>query len=518
MSDEIEGMISRDQINARALATDHLMAGLGARSANGVVVTILVQFTVFALQILNTAWMARVLAPEDFGVVALALSVTGFVGLFAELGLSVATVQRRELDQNTASVLFVVNLLAGFAGMVLCFGLAAPAAWVFSDTRVFWAVVGLGCALPLSAAAVQHNALLVRGMRWWPIQLIGLASLGAGVFVGIVAASLLNAGYWALVGASAATAITRLTLLWFVCPWRPSRVREWASARTAVSFGAHMTGFNLTLFLARQLDVTLIGLFWGTAQTGYYTRAYQLMLLPLNAISGPLGAVFVPALSRLQGDPARWSAAFMRAYLIAAIIGCAFASIFIVTADHLVNLVYGPGWEDTTEIFQWLSWSMYCTFPMGAMAWAFVSLGNSKAMLKWGLISFVVLGITFVTAVPYGVLGVAKAYTIAIWSLTPVCFHLALRKSPVSTSKALIEIAPIWIASFVAAAAGLQTKNFTGFGLLPDLVLESAVTASAFALVGFVLVYRRYEYQQMAVSSWALLIAAISNRSQSKAE
>ena len=404
MSEGSQSKLRREQINSRALATDHLLAGLGARSANGVAVTIGAQVAGFALQILNTAVMARLLAPDDFGVVALALSVTGLVGLFTELGLSVATVQRRELDQNTASVLFAVNLLAGLAGMILCFGLAAPAAWVFHDPRVFWAIVAFGCVVPFSAGAVQHNALLVRGMRWWPIQLIGIASLGAGVLVGVIAATVLKAGYWALVAASAATALARLALLWLACPWRPSRIREWTSARTAVNFGAHMTGFNLTLFLARQADVMLIGWFWGASHTEFYTRAYQLMLLPLNAISGPLGAVFVPALSRLQADPGRWSDAFMRAYLVSAIIGCAFASIFIVTANHLVNLVYGPGWEETIAIFRWLSWSMICTFPMGAMAWAFVSLGNSKGMFHWGLLSFVVLGIAFAVTVPFGVL------------------------------------------------------------------------------------------------------------------
>lgn len=510
MADRRDGKLRRNEINSRALATEHLMAKLGSHSANGVAVTILAQGGSLVLQILNTAIMARLLAPADFGVVALALSVTGLVGMFAELGLSTATVQRRELDQNTASVLFAVNCLAGVAGMMICFALAAPAAWVFNDTRVFWPIVAFGGVVTISAASVQHNALLVRGMRWGALQLIGIASLGASVVVGVVVAGLFNAGYWALVAAGAATALTRLVLLWVACPWRPSRVIEWGSARSAVNFGAHMTGFNLTLFLGRQADVMLIGWFWGATQAGYYTRAYQLMLLPLNAISGPLGGVFVPALSRLQSDAARWSDAFMRAYLVSALIGCAFASVFIVNADHLVNMVYGPGWQETIAIFRWLSWSMLCTFPMGAMAWAFVSQGNSKAMFHWGLLSMTALGIVFAVAVPFGVLGMAKGYTIAIWVLTPACFYLALRKSPVSAGKALIEIAPLWLSAFVAAAAGLQAKRATGFGLVPDLIWQTALTLLVFSLVSLLLTYRRSEYRRMAASTFALMIGTIT--------
>lgn len=509
MADPGARNIDRDKINTRALATDHLLTGLGARSANGVVVSILAQGLSLILQISNAALMARLLAPDDFGVAALALSVTGLVSLFADLGLSAASVQRRELNQNTASALFAVNVLAGIVGMTLCFALAAPAGWIFHDPRVFWAILALGCIVPIAAAAVQHNALLIRSMKWWSIQSIGVASLLAGILVGVFAAAELQAGYWALVAASAATAVTRLVLLWMACPWRPSRVNEWTSARSAVNFGAYMTGFNLTLFLARQADVMLIGWYWGATDTGFYSRAYQLMLLPLNAISGPLGGVFVPALSRLQSDPARWRDAFMRAYLVSAVIGCAFASVFIVCADHVVYLVYGPNWQETIAIFRWLSWSMFCTFPMGAMAWAFVSLGNSKAMFQWGLLSLIVLAIAFSAAVPYGALAMAKAFTIALWLLTPACYFLALNKSPVSTGKALIEILPLWIAAFVAAGAGLTFKNEFSFGLISGVILESVATLAVFALTAVLLGFHRSEHRRTTVTSWTLVTDAL---------
>jgi PST family polysaccharide transporter len=509
MSDRRDRNLERDQTNTRELATDHLLTGLGARSANGVAVSILAQGVSIVLQILNAALMARLLKPDDFGVVVLATSITGFVGLFTELGLSTASIQRQELDQNMANALFAVNIVAGLIGMIACFGLAAPAAWIFHDPRVFWAVLSLGCTVPIAAATVQHSAILARGMKWWSIQTIGISSLAAGVLAGVAAATL-QAGFWALVAASAATALARLILSWMACPWRPGWVQEWSSARSAVNFGAYITGFNLTLFLARQVDVMLIGWFWGATETGYYSRAYQLMLLPLNAINGPLGGVLIPALSRLQSDPARWRDAFMRAYLLAAIAGCALASVFIVCADHVINLVYGPNWQETIAIFRWLSWSMICTFPMGAMAWAFVSLGNSKALFHWGLLSLVVLAMVFAMAVPFGPLGMAKAFTIAIWGLTPACFHIALGKSPVSTGKALIEIAPLWMAAFAAAGAGLSVKSATSFGHLPGLILELAVTVITFFLVALLLAYSRSEYRSMAATVWALLTDAVA--------
>ena len=502
---------SQVDTNAQALATSHLLVGLGKRSAKGVVISVVAQCVSLALQIANAALMARLLAPEDFGVAAMAMAVTGFVSLFIELGLSAASVQRRDLDQNTASALFLVNMLCGVVGMVLCFALAAPAAWAFGDPRVLWAIVGLGCVVPIAAGAVQHGALLARGMRWMPIQTIGVLSLIAGVFSGVLAAAVMHSGYRALIIAVGATATAKLMLLWIACPWRPSWVRDWTQARSAVNFGAYMTGFNFTHFLARQTDVVLIGWYWGAAETGFYTRAYQLILLPLNAISGPLGAVFVPALSRLQSDPERWRDAFMRAYLATATIGCAFASVFIVSAEHVINLIYGPGWQETISIFQWLSWSMICTFPMGAMAWAFVSLGNSKAMFHWGLVSLAVLAVVFALTVPYGAVAMAKAFSIALWLLTPVCFYLALHRSPVSPRSALSVILPLWISTAVAAAAGMSIK---GYGTLnmQSLVIEPIVTLLVFALVLVSLVFRRAEYRRTVADVWTLTTGALVQR------
>lgn len=507
----------QQRINAVALAADHLVDGLGTRSARGAAVFIMAQGAGILLQVANAALMARLLRPQDFGVAAMALAVTGLVGLFTDLGLSAASVQKRDLDQNTASALFFINVLCGVIAMMASFALAPAAAWFFGDIRVRWAIVGFGVIMPFAAAGVQHGALLARVMRWTAVQSIGILSLLVGTASGALAAALMNAGFWALIVSSSATVLTRLVLLWIACPWRPSRVRDWTGARSAVNFGLYLTGFNLTHFMGRQADVVMIGWYWGAAETGYYTRAYQLMLLPMNVISGPLGSVFIPALSRLQSDPSRWGDAFMRAYLCTSIIGCAFASVLIVTADHVIDLVYGPAWQPAVAIFKWLSWSMVCTFPMGAMAWAFVSLGQTKAMFRWGLISLAVLAIVFVLTVSAGAVAMARAFCIALWLLTPICFHLALRRSPVSTWHALVSILPLWISAAGAAFAGLSTKELGDLGPLPSLIVESVSTLLVFSALVALLIFQCSDYRRIATGVWQIATAALAARDRGAA-
>jgi len=145
---------------------------------------------------------------------------------------------------------------------------------------------------------------------------------------------------------------------------------------------------------------------------------------------------------------------------------------------------------------------------MGAMAWAFVSLGNSLAFFRWGVLSLAVLAIVFAVAAPYGALSMAKAYTIATWSLTPACFYFALGKSPVSTLEAFVEITPLWIGVLVAVSAGTYVKSALDLRPVVDLVLESGVTLVVFFLVALLLTHRRHEYRRMASSLWALITEA----------
>lgn len=497
----------RERRNAEALATEHLLDGLGTRSTGGVAITFVAQLLMLVVQIGYTAAMARLLPPRDFGIAAMAVAVTGLAGLFTDMGLSTASVQRKELDQNIVSALFAANMLLGVVAMLVCFGLALPAAFFFSDDRVTFAVLAYGAIIPVAAAAVQHQALLQRGMRLFALQVIGIASTVFGALVG-VGAALFGVGYWALVAAAGATALARLALSWSLCPWRPGTVSDWSEVRGVVRFGAHLTGFNVTHFFATQADTALIGAFWGADATGIYSRAYQLMLLPLNAVSGPLGSVFLPALSRLQADPARWRDTFLRIFLASATLGCAIAAVLIVTGDKLVYIVYGPNWERSIAVFRWLSVSMLTTFPMGAMAWAFVSLGNASGMFRWGLISLGVLLAVFAGTVSFGVETLAIGYSCALLLLTPVIFHLALRGSAVSPWLALSHIVRLWI----AAGCGIATGFFVArhdLGLFAGLIAEGLATTAAFGIVLVALVHRQEIWRRLPVQGWGLVRAAL---------
>src|SRR6202035_5076327 len=138
-------------------------------------------------------------------------------------------------------------------------------------------------------------------------------------------------------------------------------------------------------FFHRQVDNVIVGWRFGAAELGYYSRGYQLMLLPLILFNGPLSAAIEPSLSRLQHEPERWRQAFLDALGLVMFLGAGVAACLIAVSDPLIAAIYGPGWERSATIFQWLAVSILAGVPMQASGWIYMSLGQTRRMFIWSL-------------------------------------------------------------------------------------------------------------------------------------
>jgi len=188
----------------------------------------------------------------------------------------------------------------------------------------------------------------------------------------------------------------------------------------------------MALFLSRNLDNVLIGRWWGAAQLGLYARAYQLMLLPLQQITQPIGAVAIRTLSILQSDRDRF-----RRYYSKALSAIAFAAApLTVTAatlsDEIILLLLGPKWEGTSQLFKIMA-IVGLLEPIGATTgWILIATGRSDKLLRWGVLqAFLVVG-SFACGLPWGALGVASAFALCKSLLLVPSFWYTLKDSPVS--------------------------------------------------------------------------------------
>src|SRR6266516_4501161 len=321
-------------------ATDHLLANLRQRTISSGLITAAAQGAQFFLNLANVMVLARLLAPQEFGLVAMVTTVMGFLRIFQDAGLSTATVQRQEITHAQVSNLFWVNVAMGGATTVLM-AMSAPAiAWFFREPRLVGITLALSSTFLLASSAVQHMALLNRQMRFGVIAAIDVVSMLSGYLIG-VGMALLKYGYWALVSANVTQVAIRLVLTWSISQWRPRLPSRDTHTWHMIRFGANITTGALMYSLARGADNLLIGRFFGPAAVGLYSRGSILLRRPLEQFVVPISTVFVPALSRVQGQDDRYRRTFLHVFEAIALIAFLFAGLLLALARPFTLAVLG---------------------------------------------------------------------------------------------------------------------------------------------------------------------------------
>ena len=322
-------------------------------------------------------------------------AIVGFVALFKDMGLSMATIQKKDITYEQVSLLFWINigvsiLLAGF----LC-AITPLVTHFYREPRLTRITLVLACTFLFSGLTVQHEALLRRHMRFVILGVIEVASMSTGVVSAIVLAYL-GAGYWSLVALPAGTTICNTVLVWSLCRWRPGLPRRGVGVRPMLRFGSHLTGFSLINYFSRNFDNILIGRFWGAEVLGLYSKAYNIMMLPISQVRGPLESVAIPTLSHLQDDPERYRRYYLKLIGLVAFLSMPLMAFLFVCAKDVILLLLGPNWSGAVEIFRVLCLVSFIQPIASTRGLVLVSLGHTQEYFKWGLASGIITVLSFI--------------------------------------------------------------------------------------------------------------------------
>ncbi len=475
----------RAERNRRALAAaepDRAVAS-GGQLVRGASVNTVGQAVSILVQLATTAALARLLTPEDFGLVAMALPVIGLVQLFSEFGLSRALVQARSINQEMASGLFLVNLGLAGVGFLACLGLAPLLAALYGEPRVEALVAVFGAVPLLSALGVQNMALLRRGLRWGAHQACGIVGQILGGAVAVALAATTEIGYWALavqwLVASAATTAAALV----ATGWLPSLVADFRPARDALRFGLNLAGAGFVHFLQTHAPNFLIGWHSGAVPLGFYTRAFNAIGMASRLLA-PVNGSVLPVLSRLQDEPEPWRRMLLDLSGGMALLGASMAAVLVVEGAAIVRILYGPGWEPATAPLVWLAIGLFATGPALVGNAVCLSLGNSERVFRWLLFVGLPLRLAAIgVGLGHGIEGVAAGLAaVSIVTALPwlryACRGTAIgwleiaRMTAPYTLSAALAAAALSLAAPWAEAAALWRLMLTGAAVL---ALQGAV-------------------------------------------
>ena len=490
-------------------STAHLMTNLRRRTVSSGFVTAASQCIQFVLTLGSTMILARLLEPQDFGLVAMVTTIVAFLRVFREAGLSTATVQREGITHAQVSNLFWINFgLSSVVSLVLIM-LAPVVAWFYREPRLVSITFALGGTFLLTGSTVQHMALLNRQMRFKVIALIQVGSLMAGVVVGIGMA-MLKFGYWSLVGFQLAIPFTTLVLAWSASRWRPQLPAPGSGTRPLISFGVNLAAGGFLWSLARGADCLLIGRYYGADPVGLYSRAGALLMRPLEQSMSPIEAVFVPTLSRLQEQPDRYRRAFLIIHEGIAMAGFLFGGILLALAHPLTLIVLGAKWEKVAVIFAAFTVSALFYPLTTATSWLFSSQGRGKDWLSASSILSVLTLCTFLAGMPFGPAGVAIAFSVSgVFILLPIMYYIAGRTGPVTTRNlwaGFLRQLPVW---GIACGSTVAIKNFIA-GLSP--LAECLIFGPMGLVVGIVFIGAYTPSRTVAINVLSTIREARRNR------
>lgn len=452
-------------------------AHLKSTSISGVAVNMGSQGVRLVLQFVYQIVIARLLAPRDFGLVAMSAPVIAFVQVFADLGLSQATIQRPSISQSQLSFLFWINVAVGVGLALVTTALSPAVGWFYGDARAVGITVASGSLFVLGGLYTQHIALLNRRLNFVHLAAIDLTAFACGGAASLTAA-LLGAGYWAIILNAAVTSVVSLAMAWTFARWIPSRPAVCEDARALLRSGGDVTGFNVLNFFSRNMDNILIGRFAGARNLGLYDRAYKLCLLPFNQISYPFSRVATPLLSRTLNDPRLYRSAYRR--LLEANMMLAYPAIVfaLVMIDQLVLYGLGAKWTGVAPIFSILALDAFTAPVANSFGWLYVSQGRTRLMRNLGAISSIFFVAAFAAGLRWGAIGVATGYVGAGALEVLILLLLVTRSGPVN----LLTVIDAGWRCALAAVATLGILVMARRLLPPGIVTLGALGVGAYVV------------------------------------
>ena len=379
-----------------------------------------------ATQLLTTVVLARLLTPAEFGLVAMATVVIGFVNLFKDLGTSAAIIQNREVTEDLLSSVFWANVAFGALGTAVLVAAAPLVAMYYHEPRVTALLRVLALNFVVSGFSILQQALFERKLLFRILARVEVAGVTCGAVVGISSA-IAGLGVWALVAQSLTTVSMISILLWYFSDWRPRSLFHWQEIRGISKYSLNLVGFNTFNYFARNADYLLIGRFLGATSLGIYMLAYRIMLYPLQSITTVISRVMFPAYSQLQDDDARFRSAYLRTAGMIALATFPMMVGLWVVAEPFVLSIFGPKWAQVIPLIKILA-LVGMAQSIGATVGAiYQAKGRTDVMFRWGVGAGLLTVVGFGVGLRWGVLGVAIAYAIVTLGLVIPSFAIPFR-------------------------------------------------------------------------------------------
>lgn len=364
---------------------------------NGVLWTALSRYSGFFIQIVITAVLARLLTPEDFGVIAIALVFITFFNLLSDFGIGPAIIQVKDLDNNEINSIFSITIWGGVFLAIFFFYLSFPISSVYNsdDLKVVLQILTINIAFV--TWNIVPNAIILKEKKF---KLVSIRTMFLQIVSGIlsIAAAYHGFGIYALVLSPIITAIGIFIINYYHTDLKFIISFNKTSIRKIYKFSIYQLLFNLSNYFFRNLDKILIGKYLSMKDLGYYDKSYHLMLMPMNYTSSVFNQVLHPILSDLQKDYHEMASKYNKIVQILAFISFPIGTFLFFASEDVIMVLYGSQWRPAISVFHILSLSIPLQLILTTIGSIYQAAGDTKRLFYTGLASSVITILGFLVA------------------------------------------------------------------------------------------------------------------------
>lgn len=439
---------------------------------------------------ISTVIIVRLLTPDDFGLFAILMVFVGFFNMLIGMGSSSAIVQHESPSKKMLSSIFYFNIFVGFLFYFIMIMISGYISILFEKPEIEELLNLISLTFVIASFTALHQALFMKEIDFKTLSIIETLSTFISFSAGIYAA-IEGLGVYSLIIRVLLGSALLSIMLWIVSSWKPICFFSFSEIKKIFNFASYLTAFSFVNYFSRNSDNFLIGKFLGTSSLGVYNVAYSIMLYPLQNISSVIIKVIFPAFSKIQNDNVKFKNAYLKVIFFIALISFPLMAGLMATSEVLVSIVFGDKWQGLASI-------LFILAPIGMMQSLITTTGSIylaknkvQIMFKTGLINAIVMIISFIIGIPFGIKGVAIAYLTANIIMFYPMLSIAWNQIELSFKEGFFKILPILLISIVMYLC-LLMLNTTFDNYLKNEVLKLLLSIIIGAILYLSLIKLKY--------------------------
>lgn len=364
----------------------------------GIVVTFIAKYSNIICQLIINSVLARLLMPEEFGIVAIITVFISFFNILGDMGIGPAIIQNKTLKAKEISDIFKFSIFAALVISILFYFFSYIIAFFYTN-KIY---IRLGSLLTLtvffSICNIVPNALIYKNQNF---KIAGIINISVNIIIGLITISLASKGwsYYSLIFDSILKSILIFILSFIYCGIRINKGFSYNSVKKIQNYSVYQFSFNFINYFTRNSDNIMVGKFLGSSTLGYYDKAYKLMLYPIQNLTNVITPVLQPVLSEYQDDKEIIYDVYMKVIKVLSYIGIFVTVYCFNTSSEIINIMYGSNWDESIPIFKVLSLSIVIQMVLSSIGSIFQSTGYVNKLFHTGMVS---AGFT-ITAITIGI-------------------------------------------------------------------------------------------------------------------